>query len=218
MMVVAQAELAEQHEQVHLADAELDVLPARRRRPLEQAVGAAVVVALGGRVHAALVDEPAEVGRDRHVGRGGDDPVADTVDVGQAGEDSPEGLLGRRRAGGDRIACRGRDGQGRGGDGGGFVVDRRRRRARSSRPAGESGSKRSHSVSTSSPTAVAEVVDLLGGQQRRMVHRVAGDRQTLSLDRVGEHDRRPVGDRVARPERVEQHAEVVAAEIGDQPA
>ena len=49
MVVVAQAQLTEQHEQVHLRDAELDVLPARVRCPLEQAIGAAVVGKLADR-------------------------------------------------------------------------------------------------------------------------------------------------------------------------
>ncbi len=47
-----------------------------------------------------------------------------------------------------------------------------------------------------------------------MVERVAGDRETPPLDRVGEHDARAVGDLVALPIRVEQAAEVVAGEVG----
>ena len=53
MVVVAEAELAEQQEQVHLGDAELDVLARRAGRPLQQSVGPAVVVAFVGREHAA---------------------------------------------------------------------------------------------------------------------------------------------------------------------
>ena len=64
--------------------------------------------------------------------------------------------------------------------------------------------------------ACAELVDLLGAQQRGVVHRVAGHREAVSLDRVGEHDRRTVGHGVARPERVRQQRQVVPAEIGDQ--
>ena len=40
VVLVAQTELAEQHEQVHLADAEFDVATGRRGRPLEEPVGA----------------------------------------------------------------------------------------------------------------------------------------------------------------------------------
>src|SRR5258708_25486485 len=66
--LVAEAELAEQHEQVHLADAQLDVLAARpglpaqepwhsRRRRLPWVFGP----------DAGAVDPAAQVGRDGHV-------------------------------------------------------------------------------------------------------------------------------------------------------
>ena len=47
VMDPGQTQLAKQHEQVHLADAEFDVLAGRPRRPLEQPLGAPVIVALG---------------------------------------------------------------------------------------------------------------------------------------------------------------------------
>ena len=46
-----------------------------------------------------------------------------------------------------------------------------------------------------------------------MVQRITGDRQSPALDGVGEHDARPLGVGVARPVRVEQDTEVVAAEV-----
>ncbi len=52
---------------------------------------------------------------------------------------------------------------------------------------------------------------LVPGQQRRVVLRVALDRQRPALDRVGEHHRRPVV--LGAPVGVDQGAEVVAAEV-----
>ena len=49
-----------------------------------------------------------------------------------------------------------------------------------------------------------------------MVERVTGDRQSPAFDRVGEHDRRARRSLIALGEGVEQHAEVVTAEIGDE--
>ena len=106
VVLVAQPELAEQHEQVHLADAELDVLTRRPGCPLQQASAAAVVGALGVGVDAALVDPSAEVRGDRHVGRRGHDPLADAGHVGEAGQHATERLLGRHGAAGDDRACR----------------------------------------------------------------------------------------------------------------
>jgi len=58
--------------------------------------------------------------------------------------------------------------------------------------------------------------DLLARQQRRVVTRVARDRETPALDGVGEDDTRPIGHLVALPVGVEQRLDVVAAEIGDE--
>ena len=84
VVLVAQPELAEQHEQVHLADAELDVLARRPGRPLQQAGAASMVGALGVGVDATLVDPAAEVRGDRDVGRRGDDSFTDAGHVGEA--------------------------------------------------------------------------------------------------------------------------------------
>ena len=54
--------------------------------------------------------------------------------------------------------------------------------------------------SASAPSCSRELRELLGGQQRRVVLRVALDRQRPALDRVGEDHRRPVVlDRRGRP-------------------
>ena len=61
-------------------------------------------------------------------------------------------------------------------------------------PAGDAGSRRSHSVSRSSPSEPAASSICVDAQQRRVVARVAGDRQPPALDGVGEDHARPVVD------------------------
>ena len=71
-----QAQRRHQDEQVHLGDAELDVLALRREIPVEgrgDLLAAEQVGLLGAREQAAAVDPGAEIGRDRDVGRRGDD-------------------------------------------------------------------------------------------------------------------------------------------------
>ena len=85
------------------------------------------------------------------------------------------------------------------------------------RSSGDPSGNRSHSVSRSSPDRGAQIRDLVGGEQCGVVQRIAGHRETPPLDRVGEHDARAIGHLIARPVRVEQHPEVVAAEVGDDP-
>ena len=74
--LMTEAELTEQHEQVHLANAELDVLPAgiglptqqprhRRRGRLPRIFGP----------HAGTIDPATQIGRDRHVRAGGHDAL-----------------------------------------------------------------------------------------------------------------------------------------------
>ena len=71
-----QPERRHQDEQVHLGDAELDVLALRREVPVEgrrNLLAAEQVGLLGAREQAAAVDPGAEIGRHRDIGRGGDD-------------------------------------------------------------------------------------------------------------------------------------------------
>ena len=73
---VRQAERGQQDEQVVLGDAELDVLAGRREIPVEGRRDALALEGVGERLageQAAPVDPRPEIGRDRHVGRGGDD-------------------------------------------------------------------------------------------------------------------------------------------------
>ena len=58
MEVVSQAERVQQQEQVHLADAELDVPAGWRLLPPQQPILPEEVDALGGREHAALLIQP----------------------------------------------------------------------------------------------------------------------------------------------------------------
>ena len=95
--LVAEPERVQQEEEVHLADAELDVLAGRGLLPAQQAVLAEEVDLFGGGEHAHLVDPAAEVRRHADVRRGGDDPLADAGHVGEPGEDAAERLLRRRR-------------------------------------------------------------------------------------------------------------------------
>ena len=73
-------ERGEQDEQVHLGDAELDMLALGREIPGEgrgDALGLEQILHVLAREEAAPIDEGAEIGRDGHVGRGGDDPLGD---------------------------------------------------------------------------------------------------------------------------------------------
>ena len=79
---------------------------------------------------------------------------------------------------------------------------RRRRRAAAPRTAagsarmcsasGVPGAKPAHSSPGSTPSARAQRLDLRGAGHRRVVQRIAGERQAPALDRVGEDHRRPV--------------------------
>ena len=76
LMRMRQAERRQQDEQVHLGDAELDVLALRRELPVEGRGDALALEGVGHRLareQAAPVHPGAEIGRDGDVGRGRDD-------------------------------------------------------------------------------------------------------------------------------------------------
>jgi hypothetical protein len=110
VVIVTQSQLPQEHEQVHLRNAELDVLAGRGGGPFEQPIGSAMIVALGGGEHAGLVDPASQVGGDRHIRGGGDDPLGQAGNVAQPGQDPAERLLRRDHAGGDRRPGRRRNG------------------------------------------------------------------------------------------------------------
>ena len=62
----------------------------------------------------------------------------------------------------------------------------------------------------------SEVIDLLGGQKRRVVAGVARHRQAPSLDRVGEDNARSICLFVAGDESVGKRFKIMATEILDQ--
>ena len=212
MQLVAEAEGVQHQEQVHLADPELDVAALRALLPPQQPAVAEVVGLLGRVEHADLVDPAAEVGADADVGRGGHQPWPDRRIVGQPDEQPAEGLLRARRPcdRGGADAALGTASTGRAGAGRLLIAAPT---ASQIRPAAESGSKRSHSSSTVESHRSTQLVDLRTGQQRRVVERIAGDRQPPPLHRVGEDDARPVGHLVAGAVGVDEDVDVVAAEV-----
>ena len=82
LMRVRQAERRQQDEQVHLGDAELDVLALGRELPVEGRGDALALEGVGHRLareQAAAVDPGPEIGGDGHVRRGGDDAAREVA-------------------------------------------------------------------------------------------------------------------------------------------
>ena len=100
---LGQAQRGEQQEKVVLGDAQLDVAAVGRQRPFLRRGHAPLAkhVRMRGAVeHADLVDPAAEIGRDRHVGRGGDDALGEiAAGAGNLDHDPAEPLLRRRLRG-----------------------------------------------------------------------------------------------------------------------
>ena len=82
-----------------------------------------------------------------------------------------------------------------------------------SRPSAEPGSKRSHSLLDVEADLAAEGVDLLPGQERGVVQRVAGHRQAPALHGVGEHHAGPIGLGVRGAVGLLQHLQIVPTEV-----
>ena len=165
------------------------------------------------RPDARLVDPAAEVGRGADVRRHRDDASGHLRRLAlEIDPEAPERLLGRRAA---AMLAPERDGHGgrlaqldrlppqpRGG----VRAQPRLRRAvleRRPRVVGR-GLERARQLG-----------ELLVGEQRRVVRRVALGRQPPALERVGEHDARPVAHLVGRAEALDQRAEVVPAEVAE---
>ena len=211
-----QPELAEQEEEVHLGDAELDVLTLRRRLPLERTgvLDLEDLLDLGAE-HAALVDPAAEPRRDGDIRAGRDQVARHLLHVGDVLEHAGEGILTRRRARHDRSELV-RDGIG---------IDAPCRRGV---PLAQSLGRRQAEPSLGCRGCEAcplvrrvgelpaQLLDLRGRQERRVVHRVAGDRQPPTLDGEGEDDGGPLRVGVGALEGGDHVAEVMAAQIADQ--
>ena len=104
VQLVTEAQRVQGEEEVHLADAQLDVVAGGLLAPAQQPFGAQEVALRLGAEHAHLVDPAAEVGGDADVGRRRDQARRDLGMVAEGRQQPPERLLGR-----DRLA---RDGSG----------------------------------------------------------------------------------------------------------
>ncbi len=222
---VREAERGEQDEQVHLGDAELDMLALGRELPFLHRGDALVLEGVGHRgprEQAAPVDPGAEIGRDGDVGRGGDDAIGERA-LGTTEIVEQRAEAGLRR---DRGLCRHgqlrRHGDARGGEAA---------LARCEGHAGEEGFERGgRDVQTFEFVQPFELVPFVAGpdmhrgaeslhlrrrHQAGMVVLVAGERQTEALDGIGDEADRPVVRHAA--EGFQQSRQVVAGEIGHQP-
>ena len=101
---VRQPQRRHQDEQVHLGDAEFDVLSFRRKIPVEgrgYLLASEQIGLLGAREQPAAIDPGAEIGRHRDVGRRGDDARCEFgIAAREFVEHEPETLLGRHRGDG----------------------------------------------------------------------------------------------------------------------
>ncbi len=185
--------------------------PARGLVPVDERlrVVGEPVAPLSHREDRGFVDPAAEVGGAGHVGADRHDPLGHLGRVvHQVHEEAAEGLLGRFAPAVGAAQAR-RHG-------------RRRRGLRlvASERGGRGGAQLGLAAARveAGPGIVGvrvegggELQHLVARQQRRMVLGVALDRQRPALDRVGEHDRRPVV--LGAPVGVDQRAEVVPAEV-----
>ena len=215
-----QAERRQQDEQIHLGDAELDVLALGRELPVEGRGDAFAFERVGhalAREQAAAVDPWAEIGRDRDVGRGGDDALGERrLLARQLVEQRAEAEL-RRHLGLDRHR-RALRAPGFAAPSGGV-----RRLARTAPCRGTPAPARASraGLRTGPIRARANVHRLPEGLHLRRRHQagvvvlVAGDRQAEALDRVGDEAGRPVV--IDLVEGFDDRRQVVAAEIVHQP-
>ncbi len=187
--------------------------PCARLAPAHERVGvvAEPVDAVAQGPDPGPVDPAAQVGRRGHVGADGHDArrhlgrVVREVD-----EHAPERLLGRDAA---RMRAAQLDRRRRRGLRRGHVAPQPLRRGRAQLRLGAALGRRAPRVLHVGGELARQLLQLLVGQQGRVVARMAGDRQPPALDRVGEHDRGPVGDRLGPLVGLEQRGVVVAAEV-----
>ena len=181
------AELAEQPDEVAFGDPELDVLAVLGLAPVNQCVRVVgePVDPIAGAPDAGAVDPAAEVGRRRDVGADGDDVLGDLGRrARELDEEAAEPLLGR-----DRCRCgRCRSPPGRPAARGGATPSRSERlRGRPAEPGlGRALVELGPRVVGVGSELAGELAPLLGGEQRRVVGRMALGRQAPRLDRVGE--------------------------------
>ena len=216
--LAGQAELAEQQEQVHLGDAQLDVLARRPDSPAQRPPRRPRRRARPRRPNTpALLIQPPR--------------LVDTLTSGEVvtiRSATPRSRARLEQHAAERL-LRGRARAAAGRPSGATVsTGRAAGRRRPSQPGGGLGAQHAGPLGASlearptrrpgrSARSPAQLVDLLAGEQRGVVQRPPGDRQPVALDRVGEDDRRPVGAavRARRAPRTESR-EVVPAEVADQ--
>ena len=210
------AELAEQPDQVHLGDAELDVAAVVGLAPAHERVGVVgePVDPVAQRPDPGLVDPAAEVRRRPDVRRDGHDPLGDGGRLArEVDEEAAERLLRGLRAA-VLAAEVGRD-RGR--------LDGEQRLGALQPPGGRGAQLRGRAAGRERCPRIGRVgADLRreGGvllvvEQRGVVGGVPLGGQRPALDRVREDHGRPVADRIGLAVAVEQRAEVVAAEVAE---
>ncbi len=217
---MGEAEGREQDEEVHLGDAELDMLALRREVPGEGGGNALLPEGVGQRLageEATPIDEGAEIGRDGHVRRAGDDALGEGLAApGDLVEDEAEALLGRHGGLGRHRQPR-RDGQ-----------LRRREAAAAARGEGHALEiglelRLRHGEALEGLPFLprphvhggAEGLHLRRRHQPRMVVLVALEGQAEALDRIGDEADGPVV--VDALEGLEQRGHVVAGKVGHEP-
>ena len=227
---VRQPEAGQHQEQVLLGDAEFHVLPVRGHAPALRGGELRIpehVVLLVPVEDAAPVHPGAEIGADRDIGAGGDDPLRElrifALPATDLGQDLAEGLLGgklaplprprRGEGGGHMDGGRGqappgggeRSGEGHGGEEGAQFL------LRDAQPL-----EQVPFMARADAHGGAEGLHLLLRHQPGMVVLVAGEGQAHALDRVGDEAGRLVAFGVLGAEGLDQRLDVVAAEIHHQ--
>ena len=197
---LGQAERRQQQEQIVLGDAELDMPALRRADPVLGRGQLAVAEDVGMRragEEADLIDPAAEIGRDRDVGRGGDDALARAPlpDFASSSMSRPKPSCVDMRLAGRQRQPRHRQHRRRLARLGEAAELHGQRARRSRAAAGAGGIQAGEMRPTPRP---ARCPASLEGRHLRLVHQpgvivlVAGEGQAEALDRVGDEAGRPI--------------------------
>ena len=192
--VGGEAKHPEENEQVHLADAKLDVLTGWPLNPSEQVAGTQILLRLR-REHADLVDPSAEVGGHGDVWCCGHHAFGHLGHPAQVDENLAERFLRRRRLRSGRTGQYfGLRGHARPGAVQHLLFSRNGdARSVAQRLLGRAGGETIPFVCIGKSQRRAELLDLLFCHQCCVVQRIAGHRESVALDRVGKDHGRSVG-------------------------